>query len=472
MRGSIGRKLSLPNPINFSNATRQSLIPFSTSSSSPGGGGGGGRGRGRGSASTQFDFIAPGKPGPDQSESKPDPTPPGLGHGHGRGRPVPSSPTLPPNFSPFISSIKPAPAGRGHSVPLPPDSAPKQPIFFKKEDGPTHVSDMAESFPDHNLPPSIIPVLSGSGRGKPLKQPIPVAQAVEENRHVRASPKSPAHAQGERVQRMTREEAVKNAVEILSRGGVGGGRGGEGDGEESSGGGRGGRGFRGRGGPGRGRGRGMYRGRGRGRGRESRDDGYGAGLYLGDNADGEKLAKMLGVETMNQLVEGFEEMSGAVLPSPAEDALLDAMDVNYSIECEPEYLMGEFDQNPDIDEKPPIPLRDALEKMKPFLMAYEGIQSQEEWEEIMEETMERVPLMKEIVDYYSGPDRVTAKQQQQELERVARSVPVSAPDSVKRFADRAVLSLQKSRTGAFVLLNGAEDYFDQWSWVSRAWYGC
>ena len=39
----------------------------------------------------------------------------------------------------------------------------------------------------------------------------------------------------------------------------------------------------------------------------------------------------------------------------------------------------EFD-NPDIDEKEPIPLRDALEKMKPFLMAYEGIQSQEEWE--------------------------------------------------------------------------------------------
>lgn len=40
----------------------------------------------------------------------------------------------------------------------------------------------------------------------------------------------------------------------------------------------------------------------------------------------------------------------------------------------------EFESNPDIDEKPPIPLRDALEKMKPFLMAYEGIQSHEEWE--------------------------------------------------------------------------------------------
>lgn len=50
------------------------------------------------------------------------------------------------------------------------------------------------------------------------------------------------------------------------------------------------------------------------------------------------------------------------------------------IEFEPEYLMGEFGTNPDIDEKPPIPLRDALEKMKPFLMEYEGIGSQEEWE--------------------------------------------------------------------------------------------
>lgn len=42
--------------------------------------------------------------------------------------------------------------------------------------------------------------------------------------------------------------------------------------------------------------------------------------------------------------------------------------------------MGEFNKNPDIDEKPPISLRDALEKMKPFLMAYENIESQEEWE--------------------------------------------------------------------------------------------
>lgn len=60
----------------------------------------------------------------------------------------------------------------------------------------------------------------------------------------------------------------------------------------------------------------------------------------------------------------------------------------------------------------------------------------------MEETMARVPLLKKIVDHYSGPDRVTAKKQQEELERVAKTLPQSAPSSVKRFTDRAVLSLQ------------------------------
>lgn len=50
------------------------------------------------------------------------------------------------------------------------------------------------------------------------------------------------------------------------------------------------------------------------------------------------------------------------------------------LECEPEFIMEEFGTNPDIDEKAQIPIRDALEKMKPFLMAYEGIKSNEEWE--------------------------------------------------------------------------------------------
>ena len=60
----------------------------------------------------------------------------------------------------------------------------------------------------------------------------------------------------------------------------------------------------------------------------------------------------------------------------------------------------------------------------------------------MEETMARVPLLKKIVDHYSGPDRVTAKKQQEELDRVAKILPESAPSSVKQFTNRSVISLQ------------------------------
>lgn len=452
----------LPNPRSLTNVTRHTLI--SSSSFSTSSGRGGGRGRGLGGASP-FDFASgvPEKPEPTadpNSESSESPFPLGLGHGRGKPPSQPSAPTL-PSFSSFASTG----IGRGRgrltahptdSVPQQsPDFAPKKPIFFSKEDAadsaPKPQSQLGTTPPEeNNLPVSILSALSGgAGRGQPLKQtPAP---PKEENRHLRQprqpvfrSPQQPVA--GPPQPRLSREEAVKKAVGILSRGGDGGG---DGDGDE---GGRG-RGFRGRG---RGRGRGaqgwMGRGRGRGRGRmgdrrgrggDAQDD-YGAGLYLGDNADAEKLSNKIGLENMSKLDEAFEEMSGRVLPSPIEDAYLDALHTNCSIEFEPEYLMEEFGTNPDIDENPPIPLRDALEKMKPFLMQYEGIQSQEEWEEVMKETMENVPYLKELVDYYSGPDRVTAKKQQEELERVAKTLPETAPNSVKRFTDRAILSLQSN----------------------------
>ncbi|KAK8942305.1 hypothetical protein KSP40_PGU021769 [Platanthera guangdongensis] len=62
--------------------------------------------------------------------------------------------------------------------------------------------------------------------------------------------------------------------------------------------------------------------------------------------------------------------------------------------------------------------------------------------EAIEDLRERLPHLKELVDRYSGPDRVTAKQQQEELERVAKTLPENIPASVKRFTDRAVISLQ------------------------------
>lgn len=85
-----------------------------------------------------------------------------------------------------------------------------------------------------------------------------------------------------------------------------------------------------------GRGRGGGRGMGRGRGRRQREDtrmvteseGYADALYLGDDRDGEKLATTIGTQNMNKLVEGFEEMSSRVLPSPTEDAYLDALHTN------------------------------------------------------------------------------------------------------------------------------------------------
>lgn len=327
----IGRKL--PNPSNISNAA---LIPFSTSS----GNGGGGRGRGRGgsppTAPIRFDPPESEDSSPDSSDS---PFPSGLGHG--RGKPIPSSPVL-PSFSSFASSIQPpsAAAGRGRVLsqpsaadPHPPhvrDSGPKRPNFFKREDGPhtaptkpnIGVSDSGES----NLPESVRSSF-GSGRGKSMKQPVPETEIKQEqgNRHIRAQ-RAPASVKRETVTRpkMSREEAVKHAVGILSRGG---------DIGENDGGGRG-RGMRGRGrgrwGDG-GRGRGRWGNRGKREELEDSEDGLGAGLYLGDNADGEKLAEKLGSETMNKLVEAFEEMSDRVLPSPMDDAYLDALHTNLMV---------------------------------------------------------------------------------------------------------------------------------------------
>ncbi|KAK4266130.1 hypothetical protein QN277_027096 [Acacia crassicarpa] len=458
MRGNIGFGTRLPNT-NISHA-RQTLVPYSTFSNS---GAGGGRGRGSPLANTghtDFSGRAPGKPDCDESksDSPESPVPPGSGPsglGHGRGKPLPPPSSGRSSFSSFLSSLKPQSAGRGQTtnpqVSQPTnDLGPKKPMFFKRDDSssPTvetrpNSSSIGDREVNNKLLGNMAGVLSGLGRGKPMKQPDPENQVREENRHVRARPTLDTTASKtvpKSQPAMNREDAVMHARNILSQGGYRGGATGRGRGE-----------FAGR--PGQGRGRGQdgrerftWRDRGEKDGRDKRvDDTSAKGIYFEDPDDsGEKLAEKVGPEVMNQLVEGFEELADRVLPSPYYDEYLEALDINCAIEFEPEYLMGEFDRNPDIDEKPPIPLRDALEKVKPFLMAYEGIQSQEEWEEIMEETMAKVPLLKKIVDHYSGPDRITAKVQQEELERVAKTLPQNAPSSVKRFADRAVLSLQSN----------------------------
>ena len=52
--------------------------------------------------------------------------------------------------------------------------------------------------------------------------------------------------------------------------------------------------------------------------------------------------------------------------------------------------------------------------------------------------------MKEMIDMYSGPDVVTAIQQEGDLQRVANTLPDNIPNSVKRFTDKTLLSLKVS----------------------------
>ncbi|KAJ9559101.1 hypothetical protein OSB04_013715 [Centaurea solstitialis] len=446
-----------------------SSFDFSTTAGNNGGGGGGGgggRGRGRGSDFPKFSFVdsssAPGKkiePTNHEDEtSSPSPL------GHGRGKPLSSSVSTPPfgaSSGGGANRGATVTAGRGRgtvqssqfgenprrTAPPPPRtsqsderSSPRTPVFFRK-DGEVNlpkkgsvVGDESENIEKDHLPKTILSFLSGAGRGKPTQSATFVdGEKVEEvNRHVKPRPpvqgrppmqgRPPVQPPRPASPKMSQEEAINKARGILFKEGDGGGvesGGGEPQGgfrgmggRDGGGGGRGQRGgFVGRG-RGRGMGGGRGRGRGRGRGMSYRDDDDGEEEEeetAEDKANAEKLARFLGPEKMDLLVQAFEEASGTVLPSPEEDAHVDAMHTNLLLECEPEYLMAEFDSNPDIDEKPPISLEDALQKMKPFLMAYEDIKTDKEWREVVEETMKNLPLMKELVDYYGGPKRATAK---------------------------------------------------------------
>ncbi|XP_074571104.1 uncharacterized protein LOC141827691 [Curcuma longa] len=412
------------------------LSAYSTLS---GGGSGGGRGRGRGSGPPT---RVPGQPPSPDDGDEHGFVSPGVGRGRGQPPVLPSSPVL-PSFSSWMPPGNPAAVGRGRGrfappppPPPPPPSdsfessaGPKKPIFFKRGEVPSDLGDkpkLAGSDEVAPLPRSLSPGPSGAGRGKPTRVAESDARPREENRHLRQrpAPRSGPETSDQTTSqlRLGREEAVKRAVEVLSR--SGGGQG-----------------------PGRGRGgRTMTRGRGRGgrsggRGRAEEQE-LDIGIYLGNNADGEKLEKRLGEEKMNLLNEAFEEMSLRALPSPLVQAYLDAQHYNNMIEYEPEYLVN-F-ENPDIDEKPPMSLEEALQKAKPFLMAYEGFQTHEQWEEAVQEIMKKLPLKKELIDMYCGPDVITAKEQQEELERVAKTIPENAHSSVKKFTERAVLSLQSN----------------------------
>ncbi|VAI92455.1 unnamed protein product [Triticum turgidum subsp. durum] len=406
-------------------ARRHAHLPSSyaaafSSFSGIGGSGGAGRGRGRGlPPSASAPPRAPGRPIPEDDNGA-DLFAASSSAGRGRGEPViPPSPTT-PSFSSFSG------AGRGRGSPLPPppppppsdEDAPKQPTFAKRFDSvppPSNQEPLATVASSSSEPPRSIPT-SGAGRGVPRVQP-PVDRAPEENRFVRSrgARKAPAPSAPSGQPKLAPQEAVKRALELLGRGDTGGGRG------------RGGRGGR---------------GGGRDGGRRPADVNEQEKIFLGDNADGEKLEKRLGPEKMKIWDEAFDEAADEALPNPENDKLLDDIHTDNMIEFEPEYNVS-FG-NPDIEEKPPMSLQEMLEKVKPFIVAYEGIQDQEEWEDAVADIILKAPHMKEMIDMYSGPDVVTAIQQEGELQRVANTLPANIPNSVKRFTDKTLLSLKNN----------------------------
>jgi len=361
MRGSFGL-LKNANGIGStrigSAAKLASCSAFS--SSAAGGSSGGGRGRGRGAASPpKFNFVSSHSGDADAGDGldNMDDSPP-SGIGRGRGKPLASTPSL-PTFNSFVAPNQPSQQvpgrGRGGQYQQPSeslndqDSAPKRPIFLRNDEatGARSVADSVTAIPrqpigEKHLPESILNVLTGSGRGIPARRDLPKEGPKEENRHLRPRQSPVAIAPGAgrgrekfepgegssevRKPKMSRNEAVKNAVGILSRGDEEQGEGGRG--REVGG--------------GRGRGRGRRRGpgaRGRGRGRrddldediEGDDEDDDDVIFVGDDADGEKLAKALGPEMMNDLTEAFEEMSSTVLPDPEEDELIEALDTNLKV---------------------------------------------------------------------------------------------------------------------------------------------
>lgn len=162
-----------------------------------------------------------------------------------------------------------------------------------------------------NLPENIASLLPGAGRGQPEVQP---AQQVNRHARRRRDGEAPAPAalreEVAAASKMSRDEALKHAMGVLAR-----------NAEVADTGGR-----------GRGRGRGRGSGRGRGRGRfVKEEDEEGTELYLGNEADGERLAERLGPEIMSKLAEGFEEVGDRVLPPTIEQMHMEALDMNLKV---------------------------------------------------------------------------------------------------------------------------------------------
>ncbi|KAI5066484.1 hypothetical protein GOP47_0019108 [Adiantum capillus-veneris] len=112
---------------------------------------------------------------------------------------------------------------------------------------------------------------------------------------------------------------------------------------------------------------------------------------------------------------------------------------------EPEHELGDF-TNPDIEEKPFMPFEEYLEKAKPNIMKTGLIRSEKEWQDMVQETIRHLPYYEAFVERHGGPGRYTAKQENEDLEEIAGTLPSDVGRAAKSFVQRS-LTTMKSNPG-------------------------
>ncbi|MCO5608812.1 hypothetical protein L7F22_063029 [Adiantum nelumboides] len=110
---------------------------------------------------------------------------------------------------------------------------------------------------------------------------------------------------------------------------------------------------------------------------------------------------------------------------------------------EPEHELGDF-TNPDIEEKPFMPLEEYLEKAKPNIMKTGLISNEKQWQDMVKDTLRNIPYYEKFAETYGGPGRYTAKQENEDLEEIAGTLPSDVGRAAKSFVNRSLTTLKSN----------------------------
>lgn len=144
--------------------------------------------------------------------------------------------------------------------------------------------------------------------------------------------------------------------------------------------------------------------------------------------EAERLKKM----GKSEEIENLQHMMSQFMKSYGEMGL------------ELEYHMGDFMTNPDIDEKPLPPLEEYLEKAKPNFMKTGIIRTEKQWQRMVKDVLKNASYFEEFVEKYSGPGRYTAKQENEDLEEIAKTLPSDVGPHLQAFVNRSLTTLKSN----------------------------